>query len=1221
MPSVEELLSVAEVDANTRSAMDSRIEIDADTRIIQIMPQDELFGVESDEKSERKYFKVPKIVGNGVDLSKLQLRINYQNASKIPSGKDMYIVTDATVYNDEWVYFSWELSRKVTQYKGNIYFIVCAVKADSDGNITNEWNTTLAEGKVLEGLEIETSQEQQYQASDYLEQLKQQLLEYSQEIKDTFPSDYTQMQYDIGSLKGDLSQLSEENAELKGDMTKLNNDNACGKVDILLSAEWEKGNIANGSFTDSEIRLRTKEYVKLDDETVTITPDDGYKVNLIIFDENGTYIAEKGFKDYSYDYRVVDANNKYMFVAADINNGTVTTRYGNKVHAYKNIKVADGTITKSKMSEKTVTLTDKCNPFVLGTGFDGENYVSYKEGSVSEIIIHGKTEAITESSNAYKSVNLYDYCKFYTYNGTSLVKDKTSLSEIDGSNIINGTGEVISCETGYNQMVICVDLLSAYAEYASTVSELQNLISSAIIAVTGYIESSDNTICFKQANGFGNWIGSSSSDIVGNVPSTNNRNVGNTFMDSEGKMWVILYSNVTGNTILHIDQMKLTTVYGSGITSKHIWHIGSRSKTAINNGFRITFNSSIKGDVTYANYNESETIASDPYSKPLRSAGSVCDELHIYSNGTMTVIRNTDCITLALTESDISVESGDFDNTIVKIPLTMFVGIKTDNPNIAIYNDTIGKFDVLPFENNQLINSCYIDESYLYINLIGEYTSDTAINYLNGSLVIYELENQIRKSMTKSFVDFSLGEKIGISCGYLNPQVSYVLNTNLLNEPTRENRIVCDSYYPYMNKSDAFEDVAFSKSKEAVFLMAKLVESDIRQKFIGTGAALTESAAYMLMLMAEADRTRLLKEMYGDNELSTIRICFGQSDFRVESSRYTYDDTTDDYTLDKFSIGDELSKTMDYKYVIPVLKQIISINPNTKIIACPWFYPTWLTQGDWSEKKSKYIADYLIKCVDAYENIGFKIHGISVLNEPEFFPTLAPHIAEITQNYVGIAFAQKYPDIKIIGFESNYRETTVYETVKKDYKDFIDVIGAHTYNGTVDSDIFTAFLHKNKELGFYVTERRCMLTDNESATFEYMAKQIGHDAVKQGCEFITLWNMALDESGKPCGGGNTGRRGVLTISSDGKYIVRNFEYYMLCAMSKGIGGNAHIVATKDLSDRYIYTIGFVDGIGNTTLIIYNFNGGEEKVNVNIGDEVLTVTVKPYGITRVHRLIN
>lgn len=234
---MEELLSVAEADADTRSTMDSRIEIDADARIIQMMPQDDLFGVESDEKSERKYFKVPKIVGNGVDLSKLQLRINYQNASKIPSGKDMYIVKDATVYNDEYVYFSWELSRKVTQYKGNIYFIVCAVKADSKGNITNEWNTTLAEGKVLEGLEVETSQEQQYQASDYLEQLKQQLLEYSKEIKDTFPSDYTETVENVKNLQSDVKKL--DNNKITKFYTNNNgdtvlNDSDDGKIQDLI---------------------------------------------------------------------------------------------------------------------------------------------------------------------------------------------------------------------------------------------------------------------------------------------------------------------------------------------------------------------------------------------------------------------------------------------------------------------------------------------------------------------------------------------------------------------------------------------------------------------------------------------------------------------------------------------------------------------------------------------------------------------------------------------------------------------------------------------------------------------------------------------------------------------------------------------------------------------------------------------------------------------------
>lgn len=60
------------------------------------------------------------------------------------TGKDKYIVTDLATDGEDYVTFSWELSRKVTAYKGIISFIVCAIKTNSDGTITNEWNTTLA---------------------------------------------------------------------------------------------------------------------------------------------------------------------------------------------------------------------------------------------------------------------------------------------------------------------------------------------------------------------------------------------------------------------------------------------------------------------------------------------------------------------------------------------------------------------------------------------------------------------------------------------------------------------------------------------------------------------------------------------------------------------------------------------------------------------------------------------------------------------------------------------------------------------------------------------------------------------------------------------------------------------------------------------------------------------------------------------------------------------
>lgn len=60
---------------------EERIVIDPITRVINI-PEDYIIGVESDEKSDRMYFQCPKIVGDNVDLSKLKLYVNFENANK-----------------------------------------------------------------------------------------------------------------------------------------------------------------------------------------------------------------------------------------------------------------------------------------------------------------------------------------------------------------------------------------------------------------------------------------------------------------------------------------------------------------------------------------------------------------------------------------------------------------------------------------------------------------------------------------------------------------------------------------------------------------------------------------------------------------------------------------------------------------------------------------------------------------------------------------------------------------------------------------------------------------------------------------------------------------------------------------------------------------------------------------------------------------------------------
>lgn len=138
---VEEALAASVVEP-----VNDIFEINPETRVITVPASEKLFGVANDGNSERKHFRCPKIVGDNIDLSTMHLYINYQNAN---GQKYPYLVEDIRTDGD-YITFSWLIGPDVVAYKGQIKFIVCAKKGD--GTIP-EWNTTIAEGTVLEGLE------------------------------------------------------------------------------------------------------------------------------------------------------------------------------------------------------------------------------------------------------------------------------------------------------------------------------------------------------------------------------------------------------------------------------------------------------------------------------------------------------------------------------------------------------------------------------------------------------------------------------------------------------------------------------------------------------------------------------------------------------------------------------------------------------------------------------------------------------------------------------------------------------------------------------------------------------------------------------------------------------------------------------------------------------------------------------------------------------------
>ena len=136
---VEEALAASVVEP-----VNDIFEINPETRVITVPASEKLFGVANDGNSERKHFRCPKIVGDNIDLSTMHLYINYQNAN---GDKYPYLVEDIRTDGD-YITFSWLIGPDVVAYKGQIKYIVCA-----KNGATAEWNTTLAEGTVLEGLE------------------------------------------------------------------------------------------------------------------------------------------------------------------------------------------------------------------------------------------------------------------------------------------------------------------------------------------------------------------------------------------------------------------------------------------------------------------------------------------------------------------------------------------------------------------------------------------------------------------------------------------------------------------------------------------------------------------------------------------------------------------------------------------------------------------------------------------------------------------------------------------------------------------------------------------------------------------------------------------------------------------------------------------------------------------------------------------------------------
>lgn len=156
----------------------------------------------------------------------------------------------------------------------------------------------------------------------------------------------------------------------------------------------------------------------------------------------------------------------------------------------------------------------------------------------------------------------------------------------------------------------------------------------------------------------------------------------------------------------------------------------------------------------------------------------------------------------------------------------------------------------------------------------------------------------------------------------------------------------------------------------------------------GFGFTLSQGSAKHLLGMSESARASLLQELFGNGEndirISYLRLAVAASD--LNEFPFSYNDLEDslatDPALENFSLSHD---TLD---VIPVLKEILKINPRIKLMASPWSPPKWMKDnkdtrgGSLLEEFEGVYACYLVNYIKAMSEEGIEIDALTIQNEP-----------------------------------------------------------------------------------------------------------------------------------------------------------------------------------------------------------------------------------------------
>lgn len=379
------------------------------------------------------------------------------------------------------------------------------------------------------------------------------------------------------------------------------------------------------------------------------------------------------------------------------------------------------------------------------------------------------------------------------------------------------------------------------------------------------------------------------------------------------------------------------------------------------------------------------------------------------------------------------------------------------------------------------------------------------------------------------------------------------------------------------------------------------------QSIDGFGFTLTGGSAQLIQQLEPTKRAALLQELFGPNGISVLRIGVGATD--LDATVFSYEDKPRKFSL-------EPSKAD----LIPVLQQILTINPAIKLMATPWSPPTWMKDngeskgGSLLEKHYITYANYLANYIQAMEKEGIPIWALTPQNEP-LHPGNNPSMymsSQMQANFIktalGPVFKKRKITTKIIVYDHNcdHPEYAIDLLNDADAKQYVSGSAFHLYNGDISALSKVKAAHPDKDL--YFTEQWTGYKGDFTGDFMWHVKNVILGAVNNHAKTAIEWNLANDPSyGPHTPGGCTECLGALTIS--GQDIIRNQSYYIVMQAARFVPAGSLRLGI-DVPEG-IQAAAFKRPDGKVVLLVQNEgrkkNLSVEKLNLEIpAESVLTI---------------